>query len=159
MLTTERTKSLKHAVRAFPGTRFHFRLTGAETGGAISIIDVTMIPGSEPAPHLHTREDETAIIRHGAIRYFIGNEIVDAKVGDTVFLPRNVPHYFKVLSPSAAITLIATPGGLEQFFEAVTFPVEGDDVPPVSNAPLTAEKIALIQQNAEAFGLKLVQAI
>lgn len=156
MHATKTTASLKHAVRAFPGTRFHFRLTSTETEGRLSVIDVNMLPGSEPAPHVHSREDETAIIRYGQIRYFIGDEIVDAKVGDTVFLPRNVKHHFKVLSPSAAITLIVTPGDFEHFFEAITFPIEGDDVPPVSNAPLTADKIARIKQNADAFGVQLV---
>ena len=156
MLATKTTASLKHAVRAFPGTRFHFRLTSTETNGELAIIDVTMLPGSEPVRHVHTLEDETNIIRYGEIDYYIGDDVIHAKAGDTVFLPRNVPHHFKVVSPVAATTLVLTPGHFEYFFEAITFPIEGDEVPPASNAPLTADKIARIKQNADAFSVRLV---
>ena len=144
MLTTETTKSLKHAVRAFPGTRIHFRLTGAETNGSVSVMDVNMLPGSEPPPHTHTAEDETIMVHSGEIQYFIGADIVVAKKGDVVFLPRNVRHHFKVLSAAASVTLIVTPSGFENFFASISFPFEGDGMPAVTNEPLTAEKIARI---------------
>jgi quercetin dioxygenase-like cupin family protein len=156
MQTVASPLTLKDSVRAFPGGRFHFRLTSAETANALAVMDVLLLPGSEPVRHIHSREDETIVVHSGEIDYFIGDEVIHAKKGDTVFLPRGVPHHFKVVSPKASVTVIVTPGGFEYFFEKVTVPFEGEGVPPVSHSPLTEEKIARIKQNSELFGVRLV---
>jgi quercetin dioxygenase-like cupin family protein len=154
MLTKNPT--LKNCVRAFPGARFHFRTTSAETGGSLAIIDITMSPGSEPIRHIHANEDETIIVHSGAIHYFAGEEKIIAQKGDVVFLPRGVPHHFKVISPIANVTLVLTPGGFEHFFEGITFPFEGDDLPPVTSDAFSEEKRARVKRLSEKFHVQLL---
>jgi hypothetical protein len=74
---------------------------------------------------------------------------------DVIFLPRGVPHNFKVTSPKASVTLIVTPGGLEDFFERITFPCSAEAVPPVTGAP-SGEHIQRIRTNAALFGMQFV---
>ena len=148
--------TLKNSVRAFSGTRFHFRLTAAETAGAVSVMDVFMRKGSEPPRHVHSNEDETNIVHTGEIHYYIGDKVVQAKKGDVVFLPRMIPHHFKVVTPTASVTLVLTPGGFERFFEAATFPFEGDDVPPLSDRQLSRERHTKVAEHSGSFGVKFL---
>jgi quercetin dioxygenase-like cupin family protein len=155
METTIALSSLKDTVRAQPGTRMSFRLTSAETNGASAVIDVNLLPGNEPPRHCHEREDEVNILREGSITYFIGDDIIQAEAGDVVFLPRAVPHKFKVTSAEASVTLIVTPGGLENFFEKITLPCHTEAVPPISGPP-SKEHIERVIKTAAQFGLSFI---
>jgi quercetin dioxygenase-like cupin family protein len=147
--------ALKDTVRVYAGGKFFFRLTSEETNGALAIIDVAIVPGNEPPRHCHAREDETNIIRSGEITYFIGNDIINAKAGDIVFMPRGVPHNFKVTSSSASVRLIVTPGGFENFFAKITEPCNQENAQPIA-AIFSKEKIEMIVRTAAAFGVSYI---
>lgn len=154
MQTTLINPSLKDTVRARGGNRMAFRLTAAETNNALSVIDVRMIPGSEPPRHVHQLEDETLVIHYGTITFFVGNDIINAKAGDVVFMPRKVPHHFVVTSPKAHATLIATPGGIENFFAEITEPYDQQTIPPAEKpGPELREKQLISSQK---FGMSFV---
>lgn len=147
--------SLLNTVRANPGTRAHFRIVSAQTNGTMAVIDADIIPGGEPPRHVHTKEDELIIIRNGEIEFFVGDDIIYAKAGDKVFMPKEVPHNFAVQTPEASVTIVVTPGGFENFFEAITLPYEGVNVPTVDRAP-TAEEIGYFTATCERFGMYFV---
>jgi len=152
---TKAVSALKDTVRIYPGGKFFFRLTSEETNGALAIIDVEIMPGNEPPRHCHAREDETNIIRSGEITYFIGDDIINAKAGDIVFMPRGVPHHFKVTSSRASVRLILTPGGFENFFAKITEPYSEEDVQPIATT-ISKEKIEMIVRTAKAFGVSYI---
>lgn len=147
--------SLKNAIRVRPGNRMWFRLTASETNNALSVIDVRMTPGSEPPRHVHQREDETLVIHEGNVTFFIGDDIINAKKGDIVFMPRLVPHHFVVTSPAAHCTLIATPGGIEEFFESISSPFDQQFIP-VTAKP-SEDEIRKIIGTAERYGMTFVK--
>ena len=150
------TSSLKNAVRFRPGNRMWFRLTAKETNHAVSVIDVRMIPGSEPPRHIHQREDETIIIHEGTVTFFVGDNIINAKKDDIVFMPRLIPHHFVVTSQLAHCTLIATPGGIEEFFAAISSSFDEQFVP-VSERP-SADAIEKLVKAAGQFGMNFAKS-
>ena len=154
MQSTLPASTLKDTVVTRPGVRMSFRLTAQETNNAISVIDVRLTPGSEPPRHVHQREDETNIIHDGTITYFIGDDIINAKKGDIVFMPRGVPHHFVVTSPTAHCTLIATPGGIEYFFNGISLPFD-QKRNPATGKP-SAEEIKKLVASATKFGMSFV---
>ena len=100
--------------RAFPGLIFNV-VAGAANNN-VFIAEVEGLAGSEPPRHVHTREDEIAVIKEGTITYFIGDETISAVPGDTVVLPKDIPHHFVITSKKMKITLITTSASFGDFF-------------------------------------------
>ena len=115
--------------RAIPGTVVNVILTGAATNNHVFIAEIQSVPGSEPPRQVHTREDETAIIKEGALTYFIGDDIINAAAGDTVLLPKNIPHHFVITSQKATLILVTTPAHFGDFFCQLSMPYSGNDIP------------------------------
>ncbi|EFH88587.1 cupin domain-containing protein [Ktedonobacter racemifer] len=93
-------------------------LTGKETGGAFFLINAySSVPNVGPPLHVHTREDETWYILEGNYEFRIGDNLVSASPGMTIFGPRNIPHTFHTTgSGHGHILILVTPAGLEDFF-------------------------------------------
>ena len=72
-MTTTSVQKLTSAEtrRAIPGTVVNVILTGAATNNHVFIAEIQSVPGSEPPRQVHTREDEMAIIKKGALTYFM----------------------------------------------------------------------------------------
>jgi quercetin dioxygenase-like cupin family protein len=154
-LQTTALSALKDTVRVYPGGRFSFKLTSQETNGALAIIDVDIIPGNEPPRHCHEVEDETNMIKEGTITYFVGDDIINAKAGDIIFMPRGVPHNFKVTSEKASVRLIVTPGGFENFFAAITRSCDDEELS-IPTGELSKEEIENIIKTSAKFKVKFV---
>jgi quercetin dioxygenase-like cupin family protein len=129
-----------------------FKLLSAETNDAAAVIDITIAAGTEPARHVHEREDEIVMVREGRIVYFIGDTIKEAVAGDVVFAPRGIPHHFRVLGEQARVTLTVTPGGFEKFFWELSVPFDGIELPEERKIP-TADQIAAVKWLSEKFGV------
>jgi len=84
-------------------------------------------------------EDEVFIIEEGEMHVYLGEELIEAKAGDTVFLPRMVPHHFVIKSDYIKMTLIITPGNFGNYFIEMTTPFVGNTPPPVEE--MTREQI------------------
>lgn len=156
MTTTKTIASPDILCRRFgmPGMVFNIRLSNAESNGRIVIADFEGVPGCEPPRHVHTLEDEIFMIKEGTITLFIGEDIVQAGPGDTVFLPRNVAHHFSITSHHIKATVIATPGNIEHFFRSICQPHEAVHLPPLQIP--TQEEINYFVQQTEAFGMQFV---
>lgn len=107
------------------------KATAATTNGGYGLVESLVPPGSSPPLHIHEREDETFYVLEGALRVRCGDDIYDAPQGSYIFLPRGVPHTFRVESatPARLLTLI-TPGGGEGVFVDGGRPAERPTLPP-----------------------------
>ena len=96
-------------------------LTAEQTGGLFSLTESVLQPGTEQAPlHVHSREDETFYVIEGSVTAIVGEQSRMLSAGESVWLPRDVPHRIKVEGDEPArILMLLTPGGLEQFFAEV----------------------------------------
>jgi len=97
-------------------------LTAAETGGSLSLMESLMCPGTEPRYHVHENEDEIFYVLEGHLSVMVDGTVHECRAGDTIFLPRGLPHTFRVRSQVARCLSIATPSGFENFFKAIGKP-------------------------------------
>jgi mannose-6-phosphate isomerase-like protein (cupin superfamily) len=61
-------------------------------------------PGKGPVLHVHPY-DEVFVVQQGHARFFVGEAVIDAEVGETVLGPAGVPHRFINLGPGRLQTL------------------------------------------------------
>jgi len=127
--TTLETLNSTENRRAFPGIIFNVVIPGTVTSNSMFIAEVEGLPGGEPPRHVHTREDEIVIIKEGTITYFIGDDIISAKPGDTVVLPKNIPHHFVITSEKMKVTLITTSASFGDFFCRLSMPYNDREIP------------------------------
>jgi len=102
------------------GQEIYIKVTGAQTGGAWSMIQQVTPPASGPPMHCHTREDEGFWVVEGKFLFVVGDQRIEANPGDFLLAPRNIPHTFLNIGdvPAKAI-VIMSPAGMEDFFLAV----------------------------------------
>jgi mannose-6-phosphate isomerase-like protein (cupin superfamily) len=98
-------------------------LAADQTGGHAGMWLWHARRGAASPLHLHRREDEQFLVVDGTARFVVGDERIDAGPGDTVLLPRDVPHAYLVTSETARLVGSVTPGGFEAFFTRLGAPV------------------------------------
>ena len=103
-------------VHEWLGVRYKTILSGAETGGAMSIVDALSPAGSGPPRHVHEREDETFIVLTGQFVFWFDGKTFIKSAGETAFVPRGHEHTFRVGDEPSRSLIILTPSGFEGFF-------------------------------------------
>jgi quercetin dioxygenase-like cupin family protein len=133
------------------GGTYTILVTGEQTGGRYSLIDMLIPPGGGPPPHRHDFEEMFTIL-DGEIELTFRGEALRASTGSTVNIPANAPHSFKNRSNRPLRLLcMCTPAGQEEFFVAVGDPVDSRTAPPPKLSP--AEQAERIQR-AKALAAK-----
>ena len=158
---TEQTRALDPvAVREHEGeARWWFgalaviKATAADTGGQMTIVEMTEPPGAEAPRHVHHREDESFWILEGDVTLQVGDATIEASAGDYAFGPRNIPHSYKVGDSGCRMLFICTPGGFEDLVRAMSEPAGSRTLPPPADAPPDMERIAAV---AEMYGCELL---
>jgi quercetin dioxygenase-like cupin family protein len=140
--------------------RFDYRVTSADSGGALSALEVTIPPKTLVKPHNHSREDEFTVVLAGTVGARVGDRVVDAGPGASMVKPRGIPHAMWNPGPEPATVLeVLSPGGLERYFEELA-PVLRDKAPP-SDYDALAERYGLTIENGwieeleRTYGVKL----
>jgi len=100
-----------------------------DTNGAFSLFEAILVPGTEPPPHVHSREDELFYVLEGEFDVYVGEEVFNGKTGECIFLPRLKPHAFIIRSPRLRLLILFTPGGLEEAFRSGGSPAQYLDLP------------------------------
>jgi quercetin dioxygenase-like cupin family protein len=99
------------------GTEYVITLDKAASAGLIGVFEGKVPAGEGPPIHIHHNEDEVLHILEGEYEFWLDGETSRAGPGATVFLPRGVPHTFRVDGDTHGRNLaILTPGGFEEFF-------------------------------------------
>ena len=68
------------------------KATAADTGGQMTILEITEPPNGEGPLHVHHAEDEGFWILQGSTTFRLGEQTIEARAGDYVFGPRDIPH-------------------------------------------------------------------
>ena len=105
------------------------KATAADTGGQLTVVDVTDPPGEAPL-HVHHREDEAFWVLDGEVTFEVGGKTIEASAGDLVFGPRGVPHRYKVEGAGSRMLFILAPGGFENLVRATSDPARSRTLPP-----------------------------
>jgi quercetin dioxygenase-like cupin family protein len=98
------------------GDTYTILLTGADTAGRYTLIDMHVPPGGGPPPHRHDFEEMFTVLDGEVLLTFRGQQSV-ARAGETVNVPANAPHAFTNASGRPARLLcMCSPSGQEEFF-------------------------------------------
>jgi quercetin dioxygenase-like cupin family protein len=112
------------------GDTYTITVTGEDTAGKFSVIDMHIPPGGGPPLHRHDFE-ETFILLEGKMEATFRGQKVTIKAGDTATIPANAPHQFKnVSSEPVRLICICSPAGQEKFFLEIGVPVASRTTPP-----------------------------
>jgi quercetin dioxygenase-like cupin family protein len=120
------------------------KLTGAETGGAFSLVEMVAAQGDMPPLHVHHTDDETFLLLDGTVTMFVGDSVETVEAGSVVLAPRGVPHVYRVDSPAARWLVISSPPAFPEFVLEASVPAEADTLPdgPPSFTPEQLGEIA-----------------
>jgi mannose-6-phosphate isomerase-like protein (cupin superfamily) len=121
----------------------------SETGGRLTVLDVTEPPHEQVPLHVHHREDESFYILDGSAEFVIGDLTVGAKAGDFLYGPRGIPHRYTVGADGCRMLFILTPGGLDEMVAGMSQPAERLELPAPSDEEPDWEQIASL---AERYG-------
>jgi len=105
---------------AWMDTDYTITLGTFESGGLIGVFVSTVPARGGPPVHVHHNEDEAIHVLEGDYEFWLDGEIRRVPAGQSIFLPRGVPHAFRVAGdrPGRNLTIL-TPGGMEDFFVEV----------------------------------------
>ena len=133
------------------------RLVGADqTEGLLGLSLVTQPPGVATPLHRHTREAEAFYLLEGSMTYRAGDEIFELSQGSFIYLPKGLPHAFRVTGESPVRFLgLTTPGHLLDLYDEVGVPAEERRLPGEDGLPMDVE-IARWNEVGPRYGLEVV---
>lgn len=101
--------------------RLDVKVSGKDTNGDLAIFEQTSLsPGRGVPLHIHPNQDEIFYILDGEYHFLINQKRHILKTGDSIFLPRNVPHAWVQVAERGKMKVIMQPAGkLEEFFVAM----------------------------------------
>jgi quercetin dioxygenase-like cupin family protein len=112
------------------GDTYTILLSGDDTAGRYTLIDMHVPPGGGPPPHRHDFEEMFTVL-DGEVELTFRGEHMVARAGQTVNVPANAPHAFTNASGQPARLLcMCSPSGQENFFRQVGAPVATRTEPP-----------------------------
>jgi mannose-6-phosphate isomerase-like protein (cupin superfamily) len=129
------------------------KATAEQTGGILSIVQITEPPNAAAPLHVHHREDESFWILDGDVTFEVGDATLHAGAGDFVFAPRDIPHRYTVGSAGCRMLFIMTPGGFENLVRDMSVPARERTLPPPSDDEPDWEHVAAV---AKANGCELL---
>jgi mannose-6-phosphate isomerase-like protein (cupin superfamily) len=91
-------------------------LDGKATDGQLTVGRFDVSEGEASPFHMHTREDEVFMLIKGSALVWCGDQETQLAEGGIVYLPRNVPHGYRITSKRADLLMICTPAGIEGMF-------------------------------------------
>lgn len=94
------------------------KISGKDTDGDLAIFEQTSLSQGRGTPlHVHPKQDEIFYVLQGSYFFKAGDDTFHLSAGDSIFLPRAVPHAWTQVSEKGKMTVIFQPAGkLEEFF-------------------------------------------
>jgi quercetin dioxygenase-like cupin family protein len=91
----EHDESLLHL--GLVGDTYTILVSGDDTAGAYTLIDMHVPPGGGPPPHRHDFEEMFSVL-DGEVEVTFRGETMTARSGETINVPANAPHAFRNLA-------------------------------------------------------------
>ena len=132
--------------------------TARDTGGQVTILEITEPPDKEAPLHVHHGEDEGFWILDGSATFEVGDQTIEARPGDYLLGPRHIPHRYTTGPDGCRMLFIFTPGGFEELLRAVSRPAQSRRLPAAGDrAPLSDEDLQRMQAAIQAHGCEMLE--
>jgi quercetin dioxygenase-like cupin family protein len=94
-----------------------FKVLSEQTGGAYAVLEQLVPPGHGPPLHVHRHESEIFYILEGTFEITLGDQTIPAPAGSLAVGPRDIPHTFRNIGPTAGkLLLTVIPGRFADYF-------------------------------------------
>jgi quercetin dioxygenase-like cupin family protein len=135
------------------------KATAADTGGQVTILEITEPPRAAAPLHVHHKEDEGFWILEGSATFEVGEQTIEARAGDYLLGPRDIPHRYTTGPEGCRMLFILTPGGFEELLRAISRPAETRNLPPAGQEapPPSDEEMEEMQAVIQAHGCELLE--
>lgn len=139
------------------GDTYTILVSGHDTAGRYTLIDMYVPPGGGPPPHRHDFEEMFTLL-DGEIEFTFRGVTTVARAGETINVPANAPHVFRNAGGDPARLLcLCSPAGQDEFFRAVGVPVgHRTEPPPALDDAGTAAFIAKAVELAPRYRTELL---
>lgn len=127
------------------GVEMQYKIHANQTDSAVAVGEWTVPPGVLGAPpHKHDAEDEFFYVLEGELSVMQDDQVMIARQGETVILPRGRFHTFwnAGTAPVRALVVLA-PGQLEAYFYSVSSFVRPDAPPDLAQVAEIAKQYGL----------------
>jgi quercetin dioxygenase-like cupin family protein len=94
------------------------KISGKDTDGGFAMFEQTSLSPKRGTPlHIHYNQDESFHVLEGEYLFQVGEDIFQLREGDTIFLPKNIPHAWSQVGMKGRMMVIFQPAGkMENFF-------------------------------------------
>ncbi len=118
-------------LRGVAGVSYLVRLSGADTGGELAVIECVLAPGATgAAPHTHLGHAEHFEVATGEVTFLVGVEERVMGADGWLSVPRGTRHGFRNDGTTEALLrFMVTPAGYEGYFRAIDALVRAGRVP------------------------------
>jgi len=132
------------------------KVSARDTNGAMCVFECTGTSGGPP--HRHHDQDEWVYVVDGEFDFLMGRQRFRARAGESVFLPRQVPHGWTCVSggPGRIINVYQPAGKMEAFFRAVAKEQDLPSRDDVARRSYTAKQIAAVRRLFATHGMEVV---
>lgn len=112
-------KNQTNGVDYFQGRNLNnVKISKENTDGGLCMYEYVGYDKIGPGLHVHLKQDEIFYVVEGSYRFVVGERTEVLGPGDTIFLPRNIPHTWIQLSDFGKLIYALTPAGkFEDFFD------------------------------------------
>jgi quercetin dioxygenase-like cupin family protein len=141
------------AMTWFLGGLLTWKASAGETAGSYDLFEQVGRQGFMAPLHTHEHESEGFYVLEGEVLFRVGDQVLTATAGTFAFVPPQVQHAFRVVSPQAKFLTIVAPGGLRAFFEALGEQAPTRSLPPPPAEPPDPQR--LIEQAAK-YGITIL---
>jgi mannose-6-phosphate isomerase-like protein (cupin superfamily) len=128
-------------------------LSGEQTGGQFCLFENRSGGNTQTPIHVHANDDETLYIIEGELTAVSDGRPRRLIAGESIFLPRGIPHQLVNMSGNACrYILIGTPALFDRFVEQAGRELLPDEVA----GPPTPDEIERLREASPRFGITLL---
>jgi quercetin dioxygenase-like cupin family protein len=91
-------------------------LDSKATDGQLMMGRFDVSEGEAPPFHKHLNEDEVSLLIRGTALVWSDEQEYELAEGGVVYLPRGIPHAYRITSAKADLLMLNTPAGIEGMF-------------------------------------------
>ena len=128
-------------------------LSGEQTAGQFCLFENKSDGNTRTPIHVHATDDETVYVVKGELTAVIDGRPRHLAAGESIFLPRGIPHQLVNMSGNSnSYILIGTPALFDRFIEEAGRELRPDEVA----GPPTPAEIERLREASPRFGITLL---